>query len=38
MKMMNEIQAEARGRVLKILVENGQPVEYEQALFLLEPL
>ena len=38
MKMMNEIQAEARGRVLKILVENGQPIEYEQPLFLLEPL
>jgi acetyl-CoA carboxylase biotin carboxyl carrier protein len=38
MKMLNEIQAETRGRVLKILVENGQPVEYEQPLFLLEPL
>jgi acetyl-CoA carboxylase biotin carboxyl carrier protein len=38
MKMMNEIQAETRGRVLRILVENGQPVEYEQPLFLLEPL
>jgi acetyl-CoA carboxylase biotin carboxyl carrier protein len=38
MKMMNEIQAEARGRVLKVLVDNGQPVEYEQPLFLLEPL
>jgi acetyl-CoA carboxylase biotin carboxyl carrier protein len=38
MKMMNEIQAEVRGRVAKILVENGQPVEYEQPLFLLESL
>jgi len=38
MKMMNEIQAEVRGRVTKILVDNGQPVEYEQPLFLLEPL
>jgi acetyl-CoA carboxylase biotin carboxyl carrier protein len=38
MKMMNEIQAEVRGRVSRILVENGQPVEYEQPLFLLEPL
>jgi len=37
MKMMNEIQAEARGRIVKILVESGQPVEYEQPLFLLEP-
>jgi len=38
MKMMNEIQAEARGRVLKVLVDNNQPVEYGQPLFLLEPL
>jgi acetyl-CoA carboxylase biotin carboxyl carrier protein len=38
MKMMNEIEAEMRGRVLKVLVENGQPVEYGQPLFLLEPL
>jgi acetyl-CoA carboxylase biotin carboxyl carrier protein len=38
MKMMNEIQAEVRGRVVKILVDNGQPIEYEQPLFLLEPL
>ena len=38
MKMMNEIRAEVRGRVRKILVENGQPVEYGQLLFLLEPL
>jgi acetyl-CoA carboxylase biotin carboxyl carrier protein len=38
MKMMNEIRAETRGRVRKILVENGQPVEYDQALFLLDPL
>jgi acetyl-CoA carboxylase biotin carboxyl carrier protein len=36
--MMNEIRAEVRGRVRKILVENGQPVEYGQPLFLLEPL
>lgn len=38
MKMMNEIQSETRGRVVKILVENGKPVEYGQPLFLLEPL
>jgi len=38
MKMMNEIQAETRGRVSKIFIESGQPVEYEQPLFLLEPL
>ena len=33
MKLMNEIQAEVRGTVEKIYVENGQPVEYGQALF-----
>lgn len=38
MKMMNEIESEVRGRVLKILIENGKPVEYGQPLFLLEPL
>ena len=32
MKLMNEIQAEVSGEVVKILVENGQPVEYGQAL------
>jgi acetyl-CoA carboxylase biotin carboxyl carrier protein len=37
MKLMNEIEAEARGRVAKILVENGQPVEFGQTLFLLSP-
>lgn len=33
MKIMNEIQAETKGTVLEILVENGQPVEYGQKLF-----
>jgi len=33
MKLMNEIQAEVSGTVVKIYVENGQPVEYGQALF-----
>jgi len=33
MKLMNEIQAEATGEVVKIYVENGQPVEYGQPLF-----
>jgi len=33
MKLMNEIQAEAEGEVVKIYVENGQPVEYGQPLF-----
>jgi len=38
MKLMNEIEAKAAGRVAKILVENAQPVEYGQTLFLIEPL
>jgi acetyl-CoA carboxylase biotin carboxyl carrier protein len=33
MKLMNEIQAEASGEVVKVYVENGQPVEYGQPLF-----
>jgi acetyl-CoA carboxylase biotin carboxyl carrier protein len=36
MKIMNEIQAEARGTVVEVLVENGQPVEYGQRLFKLK--
>ena len=35
MKLMNEIEADAAGTVKAILVENGQPVEYGQALFIL---
>jgi acetyl-CoA carboxylase biotin carboxyl carrier protein len=38
MKLMNEIESNAAGRIAKILVENGQPVEYGQPLFLIEPL
>jgi acetyl-CoA carboxylase biotin carboxyl carrier protein len=38
MKMMNEIEAEFRGRVGKIVVENGRPVEYGEPLFLIEPV
>jgi biotin carboxyl carrier protein len=37
MKLMNEIEAKVPGRVAKILVENGQPVEYGQPLLLVEP-
>jgi acetyl-CoA carboxylase biotin carboxyl carrier protein len=33
MKIMNEIQAETKGSIIEILVENGQPVEYGQRLF-----
>jgi acetyl-CoA carboxylase biotin carboxyl carrier protein len=37
MKLMNEIESKVAGRVVKVLVENTQPVEYGQPLFLLEP-
>jgi acetyl-CoA carboxylase biotin carboxyl carrier protein len=36
MKLMNEIHAEISGRVAKVLVTNGQPVEYNQPLFLID--
>ena len=36
MKLMNEIESDAAGVVKAILVENGQPVEYGQPLFLIE--
>ena len=37
MKLMNEIESDVRGRVVQILVENAQPVEFGQKLFLIEP-
>jgi len=37
MKLMNEIESKLTGRVAKVLVENGQPVEFGQPLFLVEP-
>ena len=37
MKLMNPIQAEMNGQVMAILVEDAQPVEYGQPLFLIEP-
>ena len=37
MKIMNEIESDAKGRVVRVLVENAQPVEYHQPLFLIEP-
>lgn len=37
MKLMNEIESEVSGRVVKILVENAQPVEFGQAIFLIDP-
>ncbi|HEY8909740.1 MAG TPA: acetyl-CoA carboxylase biotin carboxyl carrier protein [Desulfosporosinus sp.] len=36
MKLMNEIEAETEGKIVQILVENGQPVEYGQTLFIIE--
>ncbi|EQB63924.1 MAG: Biotin carboxyl carrier protein [candidate division Zixibacteria bacterium RBG-1] len=37
MKLMNEIESDVSGKVVKICVENGKPVEYGQTLFLVEP-
>jgi acetyl-CoA carboxylase biotin carboxyl carrier protein len=37
MKLMNEIESDVGGKIVKILVENGQPVEYNQPLFLIDP-
>ena len=36
MKLFNEIEAEQAGRIVKVLVENATPVEYDQPLFLIE--
>lgn len=36
MKLMNEIESEVSGKIVKVLVESGQPVEYNQPLFLIE--
>jgi acetyl-CoA carboxylase biotin carboxyl carrier protein len=36
MKLMNEIESDANGKIAQILVENGKPVEYNQVLFLIE--
>ncbi|MEN9744621.1 MAG: acetyl-CoA carboxylase biotin carboxyl carrier protein [Bacteroidota bacterium] len=38
MKLFNEIESEISGRVVKILVEDSTPVEYDQPLFLVEPI
>lgn len=37
MKLFNEIESEVSGRIVKILVDDAQPVEYDQPLFLVEP-
>ena len=37
MKLFNEIEAEVSGKIVKVLVDNAKPVEYDQVLFLVEP-
>jgi len=37
MKLFNEIESEVKGRVVKVLVDDVSPVEYDQPLFLVEP-
>ena len=38
MKLFNEIESEISGRIVKVLVDNSSPVEYDQPLFLVEPV
>jgi acetyl-CoA carboxylase biotin carboxyl carrier protein len=38
MKLFNEIESEVAGRIVKVLVENATPVEFDQPLFLVEPV
>src|SRR5690606_23892278 len=38
MKLFNEIESEVSGRVVKVLVDDASPVEYDQPLFLVEPM
>lgn len=38
MKLFNEIESEVKGKVVKILVDDASPVEYDQPLFLVEPV
>ena len=37
MKLFNEIESEIKGRIVKVLVEDASPVEFDQPLFLVEP-
>lgn len=37
MKLFNEIESEIKGRIVKVLVDDASPVEYDQPLFLVEP-
>ncbi len=38
MKLMNEIKSEIRGKILEILVDNAEPVEFGQVIFVIEPV
>jgi acetyl-CoA carboxylase biotin carboxyl carrier protein len=38
MKLFNEIESEVSGRIVKVLVDNASPVEYDQPLYLVEPM
>jgi acetyl-CoA carboxylase biotin carboxyl carrier protein len=38
MKLFNEIESETKGRIVKVLVEDASPVEYDQPLFMVEPV
>jgi acetyl-CoA carboxylase biotin carboxyl carrier protein len=37
MKLFNEIESEVSGTIVKVMVENSSPVEYDQVLFVVEP-
>jgi acetyl-CoA carboxylase biotin carboxyl carrier protein len=37
MKLFNEIESEVKGTIVKVLVEDASPVEYDQPLFLVQP-
>ncbi len=38
MKLMNEIKSEVKGKLVEVLVENTEPVEYGQSMFIIEPI
>jgi acetyl-CoA carboxylase biotin carboxyl carrier protein len=38
MKLFNEIESEVSGKIVKVLVDNASPIEYDQPLFLVEPM
>lgn len=38
MKLMNEIKSEIRGRIIEILIDNAEPLEFGQSMFLIDPL